>query len=169
MKNKKALLTFTLILIICVTCIFNVFAHKGRTDANGGHRDNNNQSGLGSYHYHCGGYPAHLHNNGVCPYTSYSSSGYTSSSDEYDEGYSDGYDDGYNDGYNESYDQVYDNGYDDGYDDGYSERYDESLDDLEELEKLQKIKEENSTTIFSLLTIIILYLVYKAVKFMRNK
>ena len=29
-------------------------AHPGRTDANGGHRDNKNVSGLGSYHYHYG-------------------------------------------------------------------------------------------------------------------
>lgn len=43
-------------------------AHSGRTDGHGGHRDNKNKSGLGSYHYHCGGYPAHLHTNGVCPY-----------------------------------------------------------------------------------------------------
>lgn len=43
-------------------------AHSGRTDASGGHRDNKNASGLGSYHYHCGGHPAHLHPNGVCPY-----------------------------------------------------------------------------------------------------
>lgn len=43
-------------------------AHGGRTDSNGGHKDNKNKSGLGSYHYHCGGYPAHLHTNGVCPY-----------------------------------------------------------------------------------------------------
>ncbi len=45
-------------------------AHSGRTDGRGGHRDNKNKSGLGSYHYHCGGYPAHLHENGVCPYAS---------------------------------------------------------------------------------------------------
>ena len=45
-------------------------AHGGRTDSNGGHRDNKNASGLGSYHYHCGGYPAHLHTDGVCPYRS---------------------------------------------------------------------------------------------------
>ena len=45
-------------------------AHPGRTDAQGGHHDYKNRSGLGSYHYHCGGYPAHLHPNGVCPYTS---------------------------------------------------------------------------------------------------
>ena len=44
-------------------------AHSGRTDARGGHRDNKNRSGLGSYHYHCGGHPAHLHPNGVCPYS----------------------------------------------------------------------------------------------------
>lgn len=52
-----------------------VFAHSGRTDSNGGHRDNRNVSGLGSYHYHCGGYPAHLHENGVCPYASVSDTG----------------------------------------------------------------------------------------------
>ena len=45
-------------------------AHSGRTDSHGGHKDNKNKSGLGSYHYHCGGYPAHLHPDGVCPYTS---------------------------------------------------------------------------------------------------
>lgn len=27
-------------------------AHSGRTDANGGHHDYKNKSGLGSYHYH---------------------------------------------------------------------------------------------------------------------
>ena len=72
-KNfKKALI------IIGIACLLigitgNSFAHSGRTDSNGGHRDNKNKSGLGSYHYHCGGYPAHLHDNGVCPYNSSSS------------------------------------------------------------------------------------------------
>lgn len=47
-------------LLIAVVSIFISFAHSGRTDASGGHRDNKNKSGLGSYHYHCGGYPAHL-------------------------------------------------------------------------------------------------------------
>lgn len=42
-------------------------AHQGRTDSSGGHRDNKNKSGLGSYHYHHG-YSAHLHPNGICPY-----------------------------------------------------------------------------------------------------
>lgn len=54
-------------LVMCLTV--NSFAHSGRTDSSGGHKDNKNKSGLGSYHYHCGGYPAHLHTNGVCPYS----------------------------------------------------------------------------------------------------
>ena len=37
------------------------------------------KSGLGSYHYHCGGYPAHLHTNGICPYKSSSSTNSSSS------------------------------------------------------------------------------------------
>lgn len=43
-------------------------AHGGRTDSSGGHKDNKNKSGLGYYHYHCGGHPAHLHTDGICPY-----------------------------------------------------------------------------------------------------
>ena len=50
--------------------IITAEAHPGRTDSSGGHHDNKNKSGLGSYHYHCGGHPAHLHPNGVCPYKS---------------------------------------------------------------------------------------------------
>lgn len=50
--------------------VSSAYAHGGKTDANGGHRDNKNVSGLGPYHYHCGGYPAHLHIGGVCPYKS---------------------------------------------------------------------------------------------------
>ena len=46
----------------------SVAAHPGRTDASGGHHDYKNRSGLGSYHYHCGGNPPHLHLGGVCPY-----------------------------------------------------------------------------------------------------
>ncbi len=45
------------------------YAHSGRTDSNGGHKDNKNKSGLGSYHYHHG-YGPHLHPGGVCPYDS---------------------------------------------------------------------------------------------------
>lgn len=57
-----------------------VQAHSGRTDSSGGHHDNKNVSGLGSYHYHCGGYPAHLHSGGVCPYSSSASTSDTSTS-----------------------------------------------------------------------------------------
>ena len=65
MLKIKRLLTFMLaIFVLTISCL----AHSGRTDANGGHKDNNNKSGLGSYHYHCGGHPAHLHKNGICPY-----------------------------------------------------------------------------------------------------
>ena len=44
------------------------YAHSGRTDSRDGHKDNRNVSGLGSYHFHHG-YSAHLHPNGVCPYS----------------------------------------------------------------------------------------------------
>lgn len=50
-----------------------VQAHSGRTDSQGGHHDYQNKSGLGSYHYHHG-YEAHLHPNGVCPYSGNASS-----------------------------------------------------------------------------------------------
>lgn len=56
------------LLVVC-SLITTVSAHSGRTDSSGGHKDNKNKSGLGSYHYHCGGYSAHLHTNGYCPYT----------------------------------------------------------------------------------------------------
>lgn len=66
-----------------------VEAHSGRTDSSGGHKDNKNKSGLGSYHYHCGGNPPHLHNGGVCPYSSgYSTSSISSSGSSSSSGYS---------------------------------------------------------------------------------
>ena len=66
--SKKVVAIVVLVALLCMP-IVNM-AHSGRTDASGGHKDNKNKSGLGSYHYHCGGYPAHLHDGGVCPYTS---------------------------------------------------------------------------------------------------
>lgn len=48
MRNKKALTTSIILIIICLVCIFNALAHSGRTDANGGHWDNS----TGTYHYH---------------------------------------------------------------------------------------------------------------------
>lgn len=68
MKNIKKILFTIIVLIIVIAFPTALYAHSGRTDSNGGHRDNKNKSGLGSYHYHCGGHPAHLHKNGVCPY-----------------------------------------------------------------------------------------------------
>ena len=67
-KMKKILIMLIILFLSCMG--MNLYAHSGRTDANGGHRDNKNVSGLGPYHYHCGGHPAHLHTNGVCPYSS---------------------------------------------------------------------------------------------------
>ena len=55
-------------ILLIVSSVTTALAHSGRTDSSGGHKDNKNKSGLGSYHYHCGGYPAHLHTNGYCPY-----------------------------------------------------------------------------------------------------
>lgn len=65
--RKISIVFFTVLLIIFSSVA--VFAHQGRTDSSGGHHDNKNKSGLGSYHYHCGGSSAHLHKSGYCPYT----------------------------------------------------------------------------------------------------
>lgn len=81
MKKYIEKIVSALIIILSILSIqISVYSHSGRTDANGGHKDNQNKSGLGSYHYHCGGYPAHLHPNGVCPYSSSSQSSTSSSS-----------------------------------------------------------------------------------------
>lgn len=72
------------IMFMCLLLFpYNAAAHSGRTDSSGGHHDNKNASGLGSYHYHCGGYPAHLHKNGVCPYSSSAKTSSSSSSSSY--------------------------------------------------------------------------------------
>ncbi len=68
--NKRRLKIVLLICTILLLNPINSIGHGGRTDSRGGHKDNKNASGLGSYHYHCGGYPAHLHEGGVCPYSS---------------------------------------------------------------------------------------------------
>lgn len=65
----QRLLSFITVSLLLVSLPLSAFAHSGRTDSSGGHKDNKNKSGLGSYHYHCGGYPAHLHDGGYCPYT----------------------------------------------------------------------------------------------------
>ena len=72
-KYIKKIGSVVIIILAIISIQMNVYSHSGRTDANGGHKDNQNKSGLGSYHYHCGGHPAHLHENGICPYSSSSS------------------------------------------------------------------------------------------------
>jgi len=74
----KKIISILAVCLLLISIPFSVFAHSGRTDGSGGHKDNKNKSGLGYYHYHCGGYPAHLHKGGVCPYRSGSSSGASS-------------------------------------------------------------------------------------------
>lgn len=75
---RKKLLLVMLMLTLALTVTMTVpsslwsitaEAHSGRTDGNGGHKDNKNKSGLGNYHYHCNGNPPHLHDGGVCPYS----------------------------------------------------------------------------------------------------
>lgn len=81
MKKGKTKIIINVILTISIILIgINTYAHSGRTDSSGGHKDNKNKSGLGSYHYHCGGNPAHLHTNGICPYSSNAKSSGTGSS-----------------------------------------------------------------------------------------
>lgn len=79
-KNNKKTISILLTILTIISIGVNSYAHSGRTDSSEGHKDNNNKSGLGSYHYHCGGHPAHLHTNGVCPYSSSSSSSKSSAS-----------------------------------------------------------------------------------------
>lgn len=70
MKKREKIISIILAVLSIISIEVNTYAHSGRTDANGGHKDNKNKSGLGNYHYHCGGNPAHLHTNGICPYSS---------------------------------------------------------------------------------------------------
>lgn len=72
LKRFVAILIASFVIAMAAPVSFNVFiltaeAHSGRTDSNGGHKDNKNVSGLGNYHYHHG-YDAHLHPDGICPY-----------------------------------------------------------------------------------------------------
>lgn len=80
MRENKKIISILFIALSVILIGANAYAHSGRTDSSGGHKDNKNKSGLGSYHYHCGGHPAHLHTNGVCPYSSSSSSSKSSTS-----------------------------------------------------------------------------------------
>ena len=157
MKSKKTLMTTALLCVVSFSCVISAFAHSGRTDASGGHKDNQNKSGLGSYHYHCGGNPPHLHSGGVCPYKSggtatvypstssyYDTYDYTPTyTDRYDEGYDDGYDEGYSDGkeiglgigYETGCEETYTEAYDKGYDEGYDRGKDDGIDEVTPLDE----------------------------------
>lgn len=151
-KNKLAKIIMVLSLAL-MTSVSPVDAHSGRTDSSGGHRDNKNKSGLGSYHYHHG-YGPHLHTNG-CPYsstTTNSDGGRSSSSvdheaqqkkaqeQEQEEVKSKGYNSGYNDGYIGKTSGSY---YSGSYSELYQSRYDEGY--TQGREKLEKEKEELNT------------------------
>ncbi len=58
MKKKMCCFALTLLLLAAPAS-----AHSGRSDSSGGHYDR----ATGEYHYHHG-YPAHQHENGICPY-----------------------------------------------------------------------------------------------------
>lgn len=72
-KNRGKVILILLVILSIFLVGATTYAHPGRTDSSGGHKDNKNRSGLGSYHFHCGGNPPHLHTNGICPYSSSSS------------------------------------------------------------------------------------------------
>ena len=55
------------ILMLLILLPAAALAHPGGMDANQGHRDKDNISGLGAYHYHCNGSDAHIHVWGLCP------------------------------------------------------------------------------------------------------
>lgn len=77
--KQKRVVVFLILLMIGLVLPLNCITHSGRTDSHGGHKDNKNASGLGPYHYHCGGNPPHLHDGGVCPYSSTAQTTTTSS------------------------------------------------------------------------------------------
>ena len=83
-RNGLKKILILLVLLYTISLEISVSAHSGRTDSNGGHKDNKNVSGLGSYHYHCDGYPAHLHENGACPYSLNNTKATTHSSNDKD-------------------------------------------------------------------------------------
>lgn len=80
--KKKRIISLALSFVLMFSYTF-AYGHSGGLDSDGGHHNRS----TGGYHYHCWGYPAHQHPNGVCPYTgrvtgggSYSSSSSGSSS-----------------------------------------------------------------------------------------
>lgn len=75
---KRPIIALCFALVIAMLLSFAVFAHSGNTDAQGGHH----VSGTNNYHYHHG-YPAHQHENGLCPYESAGNTGDTYGNDSH--------------------------------------------------------------------------------------
>ena len=46
-KTIKIVLSAIVAMILSILLVISAFAHSGRTDSSGGHRDNKNASGLG--------------------------------------------------------------------------------------------------------------------------
>lgn len=129
--NLKVLAT--IVFYSYMTLSLTLYAHSGRTDSNGGHRDVNNVSGLGSYHYHHG-YGPHLHPNGICPYrnnTATPTNTVTTTNNntvikQQEAAKGEGYQQGIEDGYQEkkeatSFSGNYASSYKEGYQAGYKE------------------------------------------------
>ena len=106
-KTQKALFVISLLLIISLTCIFKVFAHSGRTDANGGHWDRS----TGTYHYHTGEYAGQSSSSSSENEKPQSFAEYTRQKKGIT-GYDEGYEKGHTDGYYEGYDKGFADGYD---------------------------------------------------------
>ncbi len=60
---RKFVRSLVLVPLLALVCLSVVFAHPGKTDADGGHYNRS----TGEYHFHHG-YPEHQHPNGKCPY-----------------------------------------------------------------------------------------------------
>jgi hypothetical protein len=142
---EKKIKKIVCILVVLLSLSQTSYAHPGRTDSNGGHKDNKNASGLGGYHYHHGFGP-HLHPGGVCELTGGDNNTPASSPKSggdnntpvsppksyYNDGYNDGYagkesnsssksKEGYSSGYNDGVNKLKsekDQAYNTGYDDG---------------------------------------------------
>lgn len=149
MNRKKIIAVLALLSLLAPLAS----AHPGHTDAAGGHWD----SSTGEYHYHHG-YPAHQHENGICPYEQPEAQE-LAAEDEYDydydygpeaetdfdskrEAWASGFESGidysfdkrdtdsaYSVGYADGYEQGLAEGRDSGYDEGYQDSYNEGYRD----------------------------------------
>jgi len=64
LKKLKIIVLILFCTLFISFSLTTIYAHKGRTDSNGGHYNRS----TGEYHYHHG-HSAHQHPNGICPYS----------------------------------------------------------------------------------------------------